>query len=36
MTVYKNVTELGGHRPRRELSKLENENGLKAKIVVKL
>ena len=36
MTVYKSVTELVGHTPLLELTKLEKENGLKAKVVVKL
>ncbi len=36
MTVYKSVTELVGHTPLLELARLEKENGLKAKVVVKL
>ncbi|MGN0137644.1 MAG: cysteine synthase A [Candidatus Methanomethylophilaceae archaeon] len=36
MTVYKSVTELVGHTPLLELTRLEKENGLKAKVVVKL
>jgi len=34
--IYENVTELVGHTPLLELKKLEKENGLKARVVVKL
>lgn len=34
--IYTNVTQLVGHTPLLELSKLEKENDLKAKVVVKL
>lgn len=34
--IYGNVTELVGHTPLLELRKLEKENGLKARVVVKL
>lgn len=34
--IYGNVTELVGHTPLLELKKLEKENGLKARVVVKL
>lgn len=34
--IYTNVTQLVGHTPLLELTKLEKENGLKAKVVVKL
>ena len=34
--IHTNVTELVGHTPLLELSKLEKENGAKAKVVVKL
>lgn len=36
MAIRTNVTELVGHTPLLELTKLEKENGLKAKVVVKL
>lgn len=36
MTVYRSVTELVGHTPLLELTRLEKENGLRAKVVVKL
>ena len=34
--IHTNVTQLVGHTPLLELTKLEKENGLKAKVVVKL
>ncbi len=36
MAIRTNVTELVGHTPLLELTRLEKENGLKAKVVVKL
>lgn len=36
MAIYSNVTELVGHTPLLELTRLEADNGLKAKVVVKL